>query len=152
MPGEMDRAMRQALLAAIGTAALALPASAADRVVGDWVTKGGKGIVRVAPCPARPEAICGTIVRLRQPTDAAGVPLKDIHNQDPTLRGRPIVGLPVLPGLAPAGDRVWSGHIYDPETGRTYASKIRLRSDEALAVEGCLSVLCRTEVWRRAAF
>lgn len=142
--------MRQAFLSAIGIAALALPAAAADRVVGDWVTKDGKGIVRVTPCPTRPEAICGTIVRLRQATDAAGAPVKDIHNPDPNLRGRSVVGLPVIPGFAPAGDRAWSGRIYDPQTGRTYASKIRLKSDEALAVEGCISVLCRTEVWRRA--
>jgi uncharacterized protein (DUF2147 family) len=116
---------------------------------GDWLTPGGRARVHIAACGAAAAALCGTIVWLKQPNDPAGAPLRDGKNGDAALRGRPILGLQILNDVAPAG-ALWRGRIYDPESGRTYAAKIRGNPDGGLIVEGCLAVICRAQVWRRA--
>ncbi|MEM7740100.1 MAG: DUF2147 domain-containing protein [Pseudomonadota bacterium] len=48
------------------------------------------------------------------------------------------------------GGRKWRrGLIYDPREGKSYRSAIYRSSEETLAVQGCLSIICRTQHWRR---
>ncbi|GAA4439776.1 DUF2147 domain-containing protein [Ravibacter arvi] len=62
---------------------------------------------------------------------------KDERNPDPKLRQRPLIGLVNLTGFTPADARNWSGgKIYDPESGKTYSSKIKVLSDRELEVRG----------------
>lgn len=116
---------------------------AAPPVTGRWLTEGGKALVEVAPCG---KALCGRIARVLART--SGGPAVDRHNPDPKLRGRPIVGLPILTGFTDAG-AVWKGRIYDPESGRSYRSEL-VREGNLLKVKGCLGPFCRTQEWRRA--
>ena len=73
------------------------------------------------------------------------------HHQDEIQRQNPIIGLNLVSDFKFEGDDRWdSGRIYDPESGKTYACKLRLERD-ALKVRGYvgLSLFGRTEVWQR---
>ncbi|HEX5379623.1 MAG TPA: DUF2147 domain-containing protein [Phenylobacterium sp.] len=141
--------LRRLVLAGAAAIALATPAQAAGSPNGDWFTASGSGKVRIAPCGDR---LCGTVVWLRNPLDrTTGKPQLDAKNPDPALRSRPIVGLQLIRGFKPGADGRWTGgYIYDPGSGRTYASKLGLNPDGTLKVEGCISVICQAQTWRPA--
>lgn len=133
-----------AVLAALslGTAALA-----ADPVQGDWLTPSGSAKVKIAPCA---DKVCGTIVWLKAPLDANGRPKTDANNPDPNLRQRPVVGMQLIRDFRGAQGKWVDGKIYDPQSGKTYASKLTPNPDGTLKVEGCISVICQAQVWKRA--
>ena len=89
---------------------LVAAASAAGQgtALGEWMTEGGKARVRIEPCAGRPAELCGTIVWSYRPADAPPGPLVDVNNQDPALRTRPIVGLPLLQGFREEAPGRWS--------------------------------------------
>jgi len=138
------------LRAAFVAVPLATAVAADPSAVGEWVTEGGKARVRIEPCAADPGQLCGAIIWSYRPDDAAPGPLVDVNNQDPALRSRPILGLPLLQGFEPDGPGAWSGGtIYDPEGGKTYRSKMRLEGPDQLEVEGCVLFVCRGQTWTR---
>lgn len=123
------------------------PAFAADPVQGDWLTQGGSGKVRIAPCPARPERMCGTLIWLKDPADARAL---DANNPDPGLRSRPLLGLPMLRDFKSSAAGRWTGgKIYDPQTGKTYDSKVSVNGNGTLKVEGCILMICQAQAWKR---
>lgn len=137
--------MRVIALAAALTLAGA-PAQAADPVEGDWLTQSGSGKVRIAPCPGQTGKVCGNIVWLRPPNAGA----TDSNNPDPKMRGRPIMGMAMLWGFKPAGPGKWTGgKIYDPNSGKTYDSKISANANGTLKVEGCVLMVCQAQTWKR---
>ena len=123
---------------------------AAASAIGEWVTEGDKARVQIEPCTADAQRLCGTITWSYRPADAPAGPLLDVHNGDPALRSRPILGLPLLQGFAADGADSWSGGtIYDPEGGKTYKSKFRLKGPDTLEVDGCILFLCQSQTWTR---
>ncbi len=143
------------------TSALAQPCVAAASIRGVWATERterGQAHIRIEQAG---EALSGTIVWLSEPAfgkseppEFAGRPKTDRNNPDPTLRGRPILGLRLLSGLRPAGGSSFKGGtIYDPESGRTYRCRARLAEDGTLRFRGYIgvSLLGRTTTWTRLA-
>ena len=129
---------------------LLLPVTTHASPNGEWTTEGGKARVRIDACAADPQQLCGLITWSYRPAGAPAGPLVDVNNQDPALRTRPIVGLPLLQGFSPDGDDRWSGGtIYDPEGGKTYKSKLKLTGPDTLQVDGCILFFCESQVWRR---
>lgn len=127
-------------------AALAVggPAAAAVPIVGHWLTEDGNAVIAVAPCG---RVLCGHVERVvKSPPGAAKT---DSHNPDPALRGRPIVGVPILTEFADAGAD-WRGRIYNPEDGRTYKSIVTHETNGTLKVKGCISFFCRAQTWSPA--
>jgi uncharacterized protein (DUF2147 family) len=150
---ECLRAGAATRLAAAVLIALAAPAAVqAASPLGEWSTEGAKARVRVAPCSGDAQRLCGLITWSYRPADAKPGALLDSHNQDSALRSRPIVGLPLLQNFAPTGPDSWGGGtIYDPESGKTYKSKMRLTNPDRLEVNGCVLFICQTQIWTRAA-
>src|SRR5438128_1842256 len=136
----------------LGLTCLLLAASAARAAepTGLWHTDGRKAQVRIVRCA---EALCGTIVWLKDPIDpATGKPQADTENEDASKRGRPVIGTEVVLGMKPAGTDRWSGQFYSPEEGKTVSGNLVLKDANTLRVEGCLlgGLLCRAEIWTRA--
>ena len=127
-------------VAALSTA-INLPAYAAQPVIGRWATVEAKAIVHIAQCG---KSLCGKIEKILKPTP--GRPNTDVENADPALRSRPLVGLPLLTGFGDAGSH-WKGTIYDPESGKSYTSKISRNADGTLKVQGCIAFFCKTQTW-----
>jgi uncharacterized protein (DUF2147 family) len=131
---------------ALGLVVLAMLAWGTDIAGADplglWLDKDGTTI-RVQACG---EALCGTIVGLKQAIDpATGRPMTDKNNSDRTLRDRPLMGMPVFLSMRPDGPSRWSGQLYDSDRGNIFTGHLIELSPDMLRVEGCLLVLCGGE-------
>jgi uncharacterized protein (DUF2147 family) len=110
---------------------LASSASAwAQSATGVWRRSDGTSKVRVAPCG---EALCGTIVWLKDPESPAKV------------------GQRVFFDMRPDGANAWAGKAFNPEDGKTYSGKMTVSGD-AMTTKGCVlgGMLCKSVSWRRA--
>jgi uncharacterized protein (DUF2147 family) len=118
-------------------------AAEAPSVLGHWITETGNYEVDVAPCGA---ALCGTIVTVlgnRSMSD----PSVALTSPDP----RPALGMQLLTDLVPAGDRQWTGSVYNRENAKTYSCVVRLLDTGRLEVRGYvgLPMFGRTAIWHR---
>src|SRR5258708_30066773 len=131
-------ACRTAFISAISAALLPAPsagAQGAGEPTGVWQTQAGDARVKVSKCGG---GICGVIVGLKEPIDrATGKPQVDDKNPNPTLKKRPMIGLPLFSGMQPSGPNKWSGQIYNADDGGTYASNISVAGPDTLEVESC---------------
>src|SRR5215212_1919725 len=100
-----------AILALTATSALA-----ADPV-GDWLVKDGYANIRIDNCAGK---MWGIVAWEKTP---GGL---DVENPDPAKKTRPILGLPILIGLAPNPKEPgkWSGEIYNSQNGKMYSASI----------------------------
>jgi len=150
VPGSRDRVVGTALASTVIALAAAAAASPAP-VVGVWLNEEGDGWVEIRTCG---EELCGTIIRLSEPKTEDGRTKTDIHNPDPALQHRPIVGLEVLRiEGAPSSKGVFrDGRIYDPKNGKTYRCKMWLEDGDTLRIRGFIgiSLLGRNVVWKRS--
>jgi uncharacterized protein (DUF2147 family) len=143
-------ACAKTLIIAVSAALLAAPsvlAQGATEPTGVWLTQAGDARVKVSKCGG---GICGVIVGLKDPIDpATGKPQVDDKNPNPTLKKRPMIGLPLFSAMQPVAPNKWSGQIYNADDGGTYASSISVAGPDALKVEGCVGALCGGETWTR---
>jgi uncharacterized protein (DUF2147 family) len=125
------------------------PTLAQTDVMGRWATPGVSAVVDLARC-ADAQTLCGTIRWLWDAVDERGLPRLDANNADVALRTRPLLGLAILSGLKLRTDGAWSGRIYNPEDGQTYRAVLKRVGADTLDVEGCVLMLCKKQVWRKA--
>ncbi|MFN9032594.1 MAG: DUF2147 domain-containing protein [Alphaproteobacteria bacterium] len=139
---------RTAFIASIALALSASAAFASTSPVGVWYTQDKQGKVRIAPCG---DKLCGVIISGRGKDGKPASDARDDANPNPALRSRPILGLQILRDFKPTGPGRWGGgKIYDPNTGRTYDSKLSLSNGGVLKVEGCVTVICQSQTWTPA--
>ena len=133
-----------ALFAATALLASAGAAHAAE-VTGLWATDSDNGRVQIYRCG---EAICGKLIDADQ--IRANPDQNDQYNKRKAERSRKVKGLVLFSGYT-GGPSEWKGgEIYDPKSGDTGRNgKIKLVSDNALEVKGCLGPICRTKHWTR---
>jgi uncharacterized protein (DUF2147 family) len=133
------------LILAVGLTLAAAPAFAADPVEGEWLIQDKSGKVRIAPCPARPDLMCGTTSWIKDPSKT-----QDANNPDPALRTRPLLGQAVIRDFKQAAPGRWTGgRIYDPKNGKTYDSKMSANANGTLKVQGCVLFVCQAQTWTR---
>lgn len=137
--------------------------SANDKILGKWLTEGGKSHVELSKCG---DAVCGKIVWLKNPNygpnddavkdgkAAAGAAKVDTENPDASKRTQPIVGLTFLKGFKyNADDDEWTnGEIYDPESGKVYVGELKMNGDNSLKLNGHLKIskwLGKKQTWTR---
>jgi len=116
-----------------------------ESAAGTWVMENGKITVYVAPCGDR---LCGRIVGMKKPLDKKGRPKRDKHNPNPSLRDRPVIGLTIMANMKADGEGRWTGEIYNPDDGNTYASHMKL-DDGQMKVKGCVAFICEKITFRR---
>ena len=138
-------------LLATGSAALAQPATPVGRwKTVDDETQAEKSLVRIGADAAG--MLSGRIEKLLDPAKAGAV----CEQCTGELRGRPIVGLPILAGVTKAegggAEPVWEGgRILDPNNGKSYKVRLKPVDDgRKLEVRGYLGPFYRTQVWLRA--
>jgi uncharacterized protein (DUF2147 family) len=130
------------LVLALSVAAMA--AAQTPSIQGLWVTDDRSALVQIAPCG---RLLCGTVAKMLN--TGPDVPRTDVHNPDPRLRVRPILGMKVLSGFSGAGTAWTGGRAYDPKSGKSYRSSLGLAADGSLEVTGCILFFCQTRHWRR---
>ncbi len=93
--------------------------------------------------------LCGKIVWLFRPDNAAGQPDLDYRNPDPARRQRHLCGLTIIWGMQVSGQDHWSnGWLYDPKDGITYNLTAELTSPTIITarVYRGVPLLGRTEI------
>lgn len=104
-------------------------------LLGEWWTPGFGARVLIEPCG---DAVCGRIVWVWD--ESANIADK-----------APLVGRKVIEGMRVAKPDHWNGgKLYNPEDGNHYRGSLQLRTPTSLLVEGCVLMLCKQQVWRRA--
>jgi uncharacterized protein (DUF2147 family) len=124
------------------------PASAANPL-GTWYTEGSESQVRMTDCG---DAICGTIVWLKEPNDPkTGRPKTDTENLYADKRRRPLLGLEIVLRLKPSGTAdQWKGQVYNPKDGNTYTGYFTLTGANSAELKGCaLGFICKSQAWTR---
>lgn len=133
----------------------------AQSVMGTWLTAPGKAQaqIRIAPCPdAASGPICGFIVGLVDPRGPNGEAVApdaavDFRNPNPQLRGRKVIGMPLLWGFTKASDpnTYEGGQVYNGQNGKTYNANISLQADGTLRLRGYVGspMFGETQVWTR---
>ncbi len=117
--------------------------------VGVWLHDNKRIQIEIAPCD---DGLCAKIVWFKWPNDAQGLPLVDLKNTDPALRGRPLLGLSVLHGLRRSSDNSWEdGYIYNPDDGENYRADMSIRADGSLRIRAyvLIPLFGHTLVWTR---
>lgn len=128
-------------------------------VMGTWLTASGKAQVRVGPC-ADPASgpVCGFIVGLINPTGPDGAVVApdvatDWRNSNAALRGRKVLGMPLIWGFKKTSDpnAFEDGQIYNGENGKIYNANISLQPDGKLRLRGYVGapMFGETQLWTR---
>jgi len=119
--------------------------AAADDVLGVWKTNEGGGHVELyrVDDELQGKIVGGDANEAKQTTD--------VHNPDPALRGRELLGLVIIEGMRydAAADAWQGGSLYRSTNGKTYRSKIRLADDGILKVTGYKGFFSKTVDWHR---
>lgn len=146
----MERLLRAVVCASViaaGTLLAAGTASAADPI-GVWLVADGSAQIQIENCGG---SLWGVVVWEKTPG-------YDENNPNPSLRGRPVLGIPILLGLRPGVKQTWEGprqawlgHVYNAKNGETYDVDVRLTSPDVLHLEGCVlgGIFCGGQDWTR---
>ncbi len=148
-----------ALAMALGMAPAGGASAQQGTVMGTWLVASGKAQVRIQPCSAPSGGpICGFISALINPTGPDGkvVPAEDAtdwRNGDPALRGRKVLGMPLIWGFKQTSDpnTFEDGQIYNGENGKIYNANVSLQPDGKLRLRGYVGtpLFGETQVWTR---
>lgn len=122
-------------------------AQSPDDITGIWYNTEKTAKIKITKAGDNYE---GEIVWLKDP-NPDGKPALDVENDDKELQKRPLMGLKIIKGLVFSGDRWKGGEIYDPKSGNTYSSEVRMKNSDTLEVKGYLgfSFIGRTVEWTR---
>jgi uncharacterized protein (DUF2147 family) len=117
-----------------------------DAILGEWCTQKEENRPpgRIKFVRAADGTYTGIVSWLSEPT-------KDVHNKDPKLRDRPVVGIVLMWHLRYEDGEYVDGYVYNPEDGDTYRFKAEVLSPESLQIRGYLLVplLGQNKVWTR---
>ena len=135
--------LRHAALPALVVILASSPAAAG--ITGMWLAPARSGHLKIFPCGG---AVCGRMVSATRPKD--NPKLLDIHNEDPALRHRSMVGAIVIQGFT-GGPTSWSGgRVYNPGDGKSYKGSLTLVDASHLRLQGCvLGFVCKSQVFKR---
>lgn len=121
-----------------------------DDVLGFWLNAEKDAQVEITK---KGDKYFGKIVWLKDPIDSkTGEAKTDTKNPDPAKRSRPTMGLGLLNNFTFSGKDEWGGgEIYDPKSGKTYSSYMKLGNHDLLKIRGYIgvSLIGRTTEWTR---
>lgn len=124
-------------------------AQRADAIIGNWLNEEKDAKVQIY---RNGDKYFGKLVWIANAFEADGkTPRKDSKNTDPKLKERGLLHLVILTGFK-YNDGEWTdGKIYDPKSGKTYSSKMKLNGSR-LDIRGYvgLSMFGRTTTWTKA--
>jgi len=118
--------------------------SDANGFAGRWVSAKRDIVLDIGPCLENQAKWCGQIVWV--PENKDGSLRLDQKNKDKTLQSRPLVGVMMGWGFQEVAPGHYDGgKIYSPDDGNVYKSKVRVITDNAVELDGCVFIFCRTE-------
>jgi uncharacterized protein (DUF2147 family) len=118
-----------------------------DDVVGTWMNEAKNGKIEIYRSG---DTYFGKLIWATNLVDANGVSRKDVNNPDDHLKSRPLLNLVFLTGFV-FDDGSWqNGKVYDPKSGKTYSSTMKIVKNQ-LEIRGFIgiSLFGKTTVWQR---
>ena len=87
---------------------------------------------------------CGQGICVRIARIAEGPGVSDIHNPDPSLRNRRLIGIDIFSASKSTGDSSWAGALYNFRNGKTSIGRAQLENDNTLSITWCIldEILC----------
>jgi uncharacterized protein (DUF2147 family) len=127
------------------TAQLALGAPIDPPVVGVWHAHARDANIQISLCG---EALCGKILSASRPK--SNPQLLDVHNKDPALRDRSMIGQVFFQGFMGGPTKWTGGRLYNPGDGNTYSGTITMIDNDHLQLKGCAFwFLCDSQILTR---
>jgi uncharacterized protein (DUF2147 family) len=66
------------------------------------------------------------------------------------VAGKPLMGMTFIRDFRRVDAGRWTGgKIYDPDSGKTYDSKMQIAPDGTLKLAGCVLFICQAQTWKR---
>jgi uncharacterized protein (DUF2147 family) len=113
-----------------------------EDIFGVWRDPGSGSHIRMYRCG---KSACAKVVQVEDKGR------KDIHNPNPALRSRPVVGVVIMKGGKKVGPFKWKGNLYNTRDGGTYIGTLTLVSETELKLEGCIlgGLICAGPTWMK---
>ncbi len=144
----ISRGLLTAFLAFLMTQTVFAQATAGDKILGTWLSEDKTGKIEIYKTG---NSYYGKLIWGKTMYEADGkTSKKDEKNQDASKRSRNLKDMPILTDFAYNKD-VWEdGKVYDPYSGKTYSSTMKIK-DSKLHIRGYIGVsfIGRTNVWTR---
>lgn len=117
-------------------------------ILGFWLTESGKGVIEVYK---NGEEFEGKLVWIQDIHEGLVKDKLDKHNPDEKLQKRSILNLRNLSGFKFKSNEWSGGKIYDPKSGKTYSSYMKLENINQLNLRGYVGIplFGRTSEWKR---
>lgn len=139
-----------ATLLALPLLLASMAASAADPVVGRWKTiddETGKAKSIVEITQNSNGTFSGRITEILS-SDKGPNPICDKCKDD--RKNKPVKGMEIVRGMKKEGAGYAGGTILRPADGKIFKSKMQLlEGGKKLEVSGCISIMCKEQVWIR---
>jgi uncharacterized protein (DUF2147 family) len=126
----MSRGLNLLWLATLALATLPPGAAQAGDPAGLWRSESGLSRYQVRHCG---QGICVKIVWIVE-----GPAVRDIHNPNPALRNRPVMGIDIVSRSHATGPNRWDGNIYNFKNGQTYSGWAEMISEDQMQMAGCV--------------
>lgn len=118
-------------------------AQSPNEIIGNRMSEDGKGIIEIYKSQ-QPTKYFGKVVWLKEPTGPDGNPIKDVN-------GNAILNMVNLKDFM-FEDGYWKDGTVDPESGKTYYSKLSLVNTDKLKLRGSIDPMGwigKTSYWSR---
>lgn len=120
-----------------------------DDVKGIWLNDKGDAKVEIYKSGDR---YFGKISWLKDMYEPGGKTIrKDVNNTNQSLRSREVLNMVILSGFKYDDDEWTGGELYDPKTGKTYKSKMKLKNG-SLEIRGYVGspMFGKTTTWTKS--
>lgn len=113
-----------------------------EDVLGVWRDPDSGSHIQMYRCG---ESACAKVVQVKEPGR------KDVHNPNPALRDRPVVGVVIMNGGKKVAPLQWKGSLYNTRDGGTYDGTLTLVSENQLKLRGCImgGLICAGPTWEK---
>jgi uncharacterized protein (DUF2147 family) len=136
------------VLATVLFASSAVFAQHADDIKGVWINKDKDAKIEIYKSG---DTYYGKISWMKEMYEADGKTLKkDVRNANEKERNRTIINLNILSGFRFDEGEWTGGELYDPKSGKTYKSKMKLRNG-SLEIRGYVGspMFGKTTIWTK---
>lgn len=97
-------------------------------IVGKWLNEEKDGRIEIYESKGK---YYGKLVWMKDPYEADGKTLKrDVKNKNSKLKGQPLLNSVIFSGFKFEEGKWVDGEVYDPRSGKTYSSEIKLKNNK----------------------
>jgi uncharacterized protein (DUF2147 family) len=124
-------------------------AQSGNEILGEWLPSKGNAHIKISRYG---DYFSGRITWLKDPIDdKTGKPQLDKNNPDSKMHKVPLLGYLIMQGFKFNGNEWSGGTIYDPENGKLYSCRVKLKDKNTLDVRGFIgiSLIGRSDTWTR---